>query len=148
LATDPQAEKLAVLIKRELGVGVMIASVRVANESLAALAHPFHRPPHLGGGPGYDCFLRVVKLFNSKTATDVGSDDAQFVLGDVEHEVAHEQPHDMRKLASRPECIMFGGLIEFCDSCTRLHGIADETVVDEFDPRDMGGLPESGVGRS
>ncbi len=40
---DAHAEKVAVLVERELGLGDVVAGLRVAQERLRARGHPFHR---------------------------------------------------------------------------------------------------------
>ena len=48
---DAQAEELAVLVERQLGVGDVVARLRVAEEGLRARADPFHRPAGELGAP-------------------------------------------------------------------------------------------------
>src|SRR5262245_38663555 len=61
-----------------------------------------NRPPDLSAGPSQNSLFGVVELLHAESAADIGRDHPQFLLGDVEHEQAHEQPHHMRKLACRP----------------------------------------------
>ena len=57
---DAQAQKLAVLVQRQLGVGDMVAAVGVGHEGLAALGGPFHRPADFLRRPGDQDLLRIM----------------------------------------------------------------------------------------
>ena len=144
---DAQPEELAVLVERQFRFGDMVAAMCVGDEAFAALADPFDRAADLRAGPGDDRFLGIVELLDAEAAADVGRDDPQLVLRDVEHEVAHQQPHDVRKLAGRPQRVVAGRRVVFGDRRARLHRVADQPVVDQADPRDMRGLAEGRIGR-
>ena len=143
---DPQSEKLAVGVERELSLGDVIAAVSVRDKSFAALAHPLDRPPDLAASPGHHGLLGVVELLHAESAADIGCDHPQLLLRDIEHEETHEQPHHVRKLARRPQRVVTGFGMEFRDRRARLHRVADKAVVHEIDTGDMGGLVEGGLG--
>ena len=142
-----QAEKLAVLVERQLGLGDVVATLGVGDETLAALADPLDRPRELAGRPGDHGFLGVVELLDPEAAAHVGRHHAQLVLRDVQHEEPHQQADDVRELAGRPQRVLAGRRIVFGDRRARLHRIADQAIVDQADARDMRGLPECGLGR-
>ena len=84
-----QSQKLAVLVKSQLGFGDMITALRVGNEAFAALAHPFDWPADFGGGPCEHRFFGIMKLFHAKTAAHIRRYDSQLVLRNIENESAH-----------------------------------------------------------
>ena len=115
--------------------------------SLRSHTHFTGRPNFLRG-PGDHHFFGVVELLDAEAAADVGRYDAQLVLRDVQHEVAHQQLHDVRKLAGGPHRVVAARHVVLADHRTRLHRIADQPVVDQADLGDVRRLLECGVGRA
>ena len=102
---------------------------------------------HLAGGPGDDRLLGVVVDLRAEAAADIGRDDAQFRLGDVQDKGAHQQADHMRVLARRIERVVAGGAVEFADRGARLHRVRNEPVVDEVELDDARRLGEGGIDR-
>ena len=96
-----EREELGVAVERQLDMGDVVAAMRVRHEAFRALGGPFDRPPDLAGGPGDDRLLGVMVDLRAEAAADIGGDDAQLRLRDVQHEGAHQQADHMRVLAGR-----------------------------------------------
>ena len=125
----------------------MVAAMRVGHEAFRALGGPFHRLAHLAGGPGDDRLLGVVVDLRPEPAADIGRDDAQPRLRDVQHEGAHQQPDHMRVLARRIERVFVGRAVELADRGARLHRVRHEPVVDEVELDDPRGPGDRGIDR-
>ena len=130
-------EELAVLVQRELGLGDVVAAVRVGHERLGALGGPLHRPVHLLRRPGDDDVLGVEVDLRAEAAADVGRDDAHLVLGQAEHEGGHQQPLDVRVLARDVERVAVVGAAVARVRRARLDRVRDQPVVDELERRDV-----------
>ena len=83
----------------------------------------------------------------AEAAADIGRHDADLVLGQLEHEGAHQEADDVRVLARGVERVVAGGALELADRRARLHRIGDEPVVDDVELRHMRRLGESRFGR-
>ena len=142
-----ERQKLRLRVERQLDMGDVVAAVRVGHKAFRALGGPFDRPPDFAGGPGDDRLLGVMVDLRAEAAADIGGDDAQFRLGDVEDERAHQQADHMRVLARRKKRVVAGGAVEFADRGARLHRVRNETVVDEVELDDARGLGEGGIDR-
>ena len=94
-------------------------------------AGPLDGAAQLAGGPGDDGFLGVVVDLAAEAAADVGGDDAEFVLGDVENEGAHEEADDVGVLAGGVEGEVAGRAVEIADGAAGFEGVGDEAVVVE-----------------
>jgi len=86
-----------------------------------------------------------VELLDTESTTDIGRYHTQFVLWDVQHEVAHQQLHDMRKLTCGPQRVLPARHIVFTDGRTWLHRIANQAIVDQADLCDMRRLLEGHI---
>ena len=100
---DAERQELAVFVERQLGLGDVIAAVAIGDVAFRAARDPFDRPLDPLGGPGDDGLFAVVELLDAEAAADIGRDHAQLVLRDVQHQRAHQEAHDMRKLAGGPQ---------------------------------------------
>ena len=114
-------------------MGHVVAAMRVGHEAFRALGGPFDRAPQFAGGPGDDRLFGIVIDLGAEAAADIGGDDPQFRLRDVQHEGAHQQADHMRVLAGRVERVVAGGAVEVADRGARLHRVGDEPVVDEVE---------------
>ena len=140
-----QADDVGVLVERHLDVGDVIAAMRVGDEGFGALGGPFHRPVDLLRRPGDERFLGVVVDLRAEAAADVGRIDAQLVLGDLQHERAHQQADHVRVLARGVERVVAGRQLVVADRGARLHRVRHEAVVDEVELGDVRGLGEGGI---
>ena len=138
---DLERQELGIGVERQLDMGDVVAAMRVRHEALRALGGPFDRAAHLAGGPGHDRLFGVMVDLRAEAAADIGRDDTQFRLRDVQHKGAHQEADHMRVLARRVERVFAGRAVELADRGARLHRIGDEAVVGEVeldDPRRLG----------
>ena len=96
-----EALDLAVGVQRELGMGDVIAAVRVGEEKLGPFGRPFDRTIDLLRRPGADGLIRIDEDLGAEPAADVGRDHAELVLGRKPDERREHEPSDMRILARR-----------------------------------------------
>ncbi len=83
----------------------------------------------------------------AEAAADIGRDDAQLVLRQMQHEGAHQQADGVRILAGGEERVVAGAAVILADIGARLHGVGHKPVVDEVKARDVLRLGEGGVDR-
>ena len=102
-------EELAVLVQRQLGVGDVIAPVRVGQKRFAALGGPLERPVDPLRRPDQRGLFGIEIDLRAEAAADVGRDDAHLVLRQAEHEGRHQQPLDVRVLAGDIERVAVVG---------------------------------------
>ncbi len=126
---DVQSQDLAVLGHRHRGVGHVISPVRVRQVRLAAGRRPADRPLELARRPGADDLLVVEEDLGAESAAHVGGDHAHLVLGDAEHEGAHQEPMDVRVLRGHPERQLARGVLVARDAGPRLHRVGDQALV-------------------
>ena len=98
---------------------------------------PLDRAADRLGGEGDEGLLGVVEDLRAEAAADVRGDDPQLVLGDAEHEGAHQQPDDVRVLRGGPERVLVVAGVVLADRGPRLHGVRHQPVVDELERRDV-----------
>ena len=138
----PQADDLVVLVERHLGMGDMVAAMRVGEEGLGAVAGPFHGTADLLGGPQRHHLFRIDEDLRAETAADVGRDHAQLVLGrDVVERRQHEAG-DVRVLRRRVEREVLFRRVVIGDRRARLHRVRRQAVVGDVELHDIGGLGE------
>ncbi len=70
----------------------------------------------------------------AEAAADIGGNDAQLVLRDVQHEGAHQQPDHVRVLAGGVEREIARGGIELAHRRARLHRIRDQSIIEQIEP--------------
>ncbi len=143
---DAQAEELAVLVQRQFGGGQVVATMGVGEEGLRALGGPLDRPTQLLARPDQRRLLAVEEDLAAEAAADVGCDDAHLVLGNAEHEGAHQQPLDVRVLVRHVQRVLVAGRVPVRVRRARLDRVRHQPVVAEGQRRDMGGALERGVG--
>ena len=142
MVDDLERQELRVRVERQFDMGDVVAAMRVGHEAFRALGGPFDRAAQLAGGPGDDRLFGVMVDLRAEAAADIGGDDAQFRLGDVEDEGAHQEPDHMRVLARRVERVLAGRAVKLADRGARLHRVRDEPVVDEVELDDVRRLGE------
>ncbi len=142
---DLQRQELAVLVERQLGMGDMVAAMRVGLEQFAALGGPLDRTADAARRPGDHGLFVVAEDLAAEAAAHVGGDDAQLVLGDAQHEGRQDQAQHVRVLRRRPQRVVARALVVFRRRGARLHGVGDQAIVDDVDLGDVRGLGEGGV---
>ena len=86
------AENLAVGVERHLGVGDVIAAVRVGEKRLRAVGDPFHRPADALRRPKRHDFFGIDENLRAEAAADIRRDHAQLVLGRHADEGGDDEP--------------------------------------------------------
>ena len=89
-------------------LGVVIARLGVGQERIGARRGPAHRPAQQLRGPGDGRDLDGKISLHAETAADVGRDDADFVLGDVQRVERQPAPQIMRLLGRGVERVTIG----------------------------------------
>ena len=117
-----------------------------AQERLAAVRCPFHRPPELARRIAGQHVLGVEKRLHPEAAADIGRDDAEFRRLGVEDRADQvlDQPAALRVGIQRPAA---GGGIVVGDRGARLHGCDDDAVVHHGQPGDVRRRGEQRIGR-
>eukprot|EP00043_Microstomoeca_roanoka_P002426 m.38320 g.38320 ORF g.38320 m.38320 type:complete len:1021 (-) comp11478_c0_seq1:708-3770(-) len=130
------------VIERQLDLRHVVAAMRIRDEGFRPRRGPFHRALQLTRGEGAEGFLGIVEDLGAETAAHIGRDDAQLVLGDPQHEGAHQKADHMRVLRGGiKRGIVVPGIV-IAHRHARLHRVGDEPLVDQFQRGDMGGLGE------
>ncbi len=125
----------------------MIATLCVGDEGFGSIRGPFDRPAHLFRGPGHQRLFRIVEDLRAEAAADIGGDNTQLVLGDAQHEGAHQQPDHMRVLAGRIERVFAGRPVVIADRGARFHGIWRQPLIDDVNLGDVMRLGKGGIDR-
>ncbi len=128
---DLQSEEFSVLVERQFGFGQVIPAMAIGHKALRTVRDPLDRPPDPFGRPGNDRLFAIVELLDAEAAADIRRDHAHLLFGYVENQGGHQKPHHMRELACRPQRVVPGARVVFCDRRARLHRIADQSIVDE-----------------
>ncbi len=122
-------------------VGDVVAAHRVGEEALAALGRPLDRPAQRPGGERRHRVLRIEERLHAEPAADVGRDHPH-LLG-LQAEIGREH------VAMAPAALGAGlhgelarGRVPLGDAGARLHGVADDPVVDELQLDHLGRLGE------
>ena len=100
LGLHAQAEDLALVVDRHLGVGDVVAAMRVGEEGLGAVGGPLHRPADLLRRPDADRLFGVDEDLRAEAAAHVGRDHAQLVLRRDADEGRQHEARDVRVLAA------------------------------------------------
>jgi hypothetical protein len=123
----------------------MIATVTVGDIRLRPGGDPLSRSVELAGYPWDDDLFGIVEDFASEPATHVGGDHAQLVLGDPEGECPEEEPDGVRVLTRGPYGHRLVEPVPLGHACARLHGIGDQTLIDNLQLDDVVGLRQCRV---
>ncbi len=140
-AGEPQREEAAVGVERELGDLLVVAAVAVGEEARRALVGPFDRPPEQARAVQHRDVFGIGLRLHAEGAADIAGEQAQLGRRNVEDfgELAAQAEH---ALASDMEGEALALRIVGGDRGARLHGVDDEAVVEELEPRHMGGVGE------
>src|SRR5262249_5231503 len=117
------------------------------DESLGAVLLPLHRPHKLAACPDHQCLLGIDEGFHAERTADIGRDQAEHLLRDLEHRLGEWVTHEMRTLRRRVEGRAAARRVEIGNGVARLHRVDNDTVVDEFERDNACGPRECGVGR-
>ena len=125
----------------------MVATVRVGEEGFAAVGGPLDRTLDALARPHQRRLLVVEEDLRAEAAADVGRDDAHPVLGDAEHERAHQQALDVRVLVRDVQRVALVGRVVRRVARTRLDRVRDQAVVAERQLADVRRVAERGIDR-
>ena len=143
----PEAEKISVLVERELRLGDVVARLRVAQERFRARRHPFDRPPGQLGAEQHQRHLVVDGGLHAEAAADVAADDANLAVRHFEHVLRQLGLEHVRALQGGVDRVAALDRLEEADAAARLHGRRRHPVDDEAMFDDVSGARERGVGR-
>ena len=138
----PHRQELAVLVQRDLTLHDVVAAVRVGQERLAALAGPLHRTAQLAGGVAGQRVLGVQEQLHAEAAAHVGRDDAEPVLGHVEHGAGQHAFDAPAALGVGVQGPAPARRVVLGDGGAGLHAGDDDAVVDHRQARDVRSLAE------
>ena len=140
-----QGQKLAVFVKRQLGVAGMVAAMRVADESFAAVGCPFDVAVELFRGPDQAHVFSVKVNFGAKAAAHVGCNHTHLVLGQAHHKGGEQQAFNVRVLVGHIQRVVVIGAAVGTNSRTRLHCVGHQAVVGQVDFGDVRSMGKSGI---
>ena len=140
-----QPGDLVVGVERHLGMGDVVAAMRVREEGLGAVAGPFHGTADLLRGPQRHHLFGIDEDLGAEAAADVGGDHAQLVLGGDVVERRQHEAGDVRVLRRRIEREMLFRRVVIGDRRARLHCVRREAVVGDVELHHIGGLGEGGI---
>ena len=129
--------EVAVGVHGQLGVGDVIAPVRVRKEALGALGGPLHRPADPLRRQQTDALLGVDEDLGAEAAAHVRRDDAQLVLRRDADERRDHQARDVRVLAGGVERAALGAAVVFGERGARLDRVRHQAIVDQIDLGDV-----------
>src|SRR5437016_6938825 len=108
---------------------------------------PLHRPHKLAACPDHQRLLRIDEGLHAERTADIGRDQAEHVLRDLEHCLGERVTHEMRTLRRRVESGATACRVEIGNGVARLHRVDNDAVVDEFERGNARGPRECRVGR-
>ena len=97
---------------------------------LRAILGPLHRPSQVHGGQADQRLVGVRRNLAPESATYLGRDDPEPVLGNVEHDRT-EKPVDVWVLTGHPKCEMTRPLVVAGDRCSALHRGRQQPLLDD-----------------
>lgn len=143
---DIEGDDAAGRVESEPGRARVVAGVAVARERFRAGRGPADRRRELARRPHQNRFFRIVAL-HPEAAADVGSDDAERVLGNTERMRGDPAPHQVRRLRRRPQRRAAGERFVIGEVGARLDRVGGDAVVDEVEGLDMRCAGERGLHR-
>src|SRR5262250_1980745 len=110
---------MSLLVERQFGCHLRLASVRVGYEAPRAIICPLYRPAQLACCVQGAEILRHVRLLHAEGATDSVSQDAHLVAADAEH-ASDIVPEPKDSLATDMKCEVLPCRIVFGEGGPRL----------------------------
>jgi hypothetical protein len=145
LEVDPHGEEFSMRIEGHLGGHEVVAPLRVADEVLAPVCDPFHRALEPLGREGAEWVLPVDEGLGAEAAADIGRDDAQPLLLDLEaaRDGVLEGVAALGAEGDRPAP---AAAVVLGDAVAGLEVVRHEAVVDEPERNDPVGRREGFLG--
>ena len=125
----------------------MVAALIVRDESLGAVLLPLHRPRKLAACPDHQRLLGIDEGLHAERTADIGRDQTEYILRDLEHCLGERITHEMRTLRRRVQSRAAACRVEISNGVARLHRVDNDAVVDEFERDNTSGPRECRVGR-
>ena len=141
-----QREELPLRIQSQFHLRHQVAALVVAEERLAALAGPFHRPAQLPRGPDHEQEFREHRVLGAEIAANIVAQHANLVLRHAEHEgdfallALHAPTAGMQRVAA-------GLLVIGADGRAHFHRHAGHALNPGLQPRHMRRLGKRRLGR-
>ncbi len=142
-----EAQEHAVFVERQLGLGDVVARLRVAQERLRTRRHPFHRPADELGAKQHQGDLVIDRRLHAEAAADVAAHHADLVVGDFQHELRQLGLEHIGPLQRGVDGVAALGRLVEADGAARLHGRRGDAVDDELVLDHMRGARKRRVGR-
>ncbi len=130
---DPAAH-----VERQLARQDVVARLHVADEPFGSARHPLHRTPEMARRPGQRHVFGIHLDLGAEAAPDVAG-DAPYALGrhtEDAREIGRELMHALKPGVER---VTAGVGVPFGQRGARLQKARDEPIVDERQPRHVGG---------
>ena len=143
---DLHGDDAAVAVEAHAGVGMVIARLGVGQERIGARRGPAHRPAQHLRGPGDSRDFDGKISLHAETAADVGRNDADFVLGDMQRVDRKPAPQIMRLLGRGVERVAVARRVVFAEIGARLQRIGGEPAVVQVERDDFGGAGQRAFG--
>ena len=147
VAAHPHGEEPPFAVERQFALENVVASLIVAQESLASALGPFHRPLQPAPSDQGENEFRVDRSARAETAPGIGHDHMNPILFETQNG-REPGPHAMRRLASYLQRETAAGRVPIGDRGARLHEIDHDPVVVQPQPADMRGGCEGRVRRA
>ena len=126
---ETHCQELAALIKRHFCTREVIAALRIANEMLAAISHPFHRALQPLCGFQHQRIFAIGKSLRAEATADIRRNHAELV-GRNFHALRRDCiAHAMHALARNRQRELLGGGIILTNCATRFHVIGDQAII-------------------
>jgi hypothetical protein len=125
----------------------VVAALVVRDESLGAVLLPLHRTRKLAARPHHQRLLRIDEGLHAKRTADIGRDQSEHLLRDLEHCLSERITNEMRTLRRRIESRAAACRIEVGNGVARLHRVDNHAIVDQFERDSARGPRECRLGR-
>ncbi len=143
---DAERQDAALGVEGELAEAHVVAAHVVAEERLAALAHPLDGTAELARRPQHQHMLRIERVLGTEAAADVADDDADPVVGQVEHRMGEIMLQPVRHLRHGVERQPSAGGIVEAEGAARFHRRDHDAVVDHLEARHAGRAGKARLG--
>ena len=136
--SEPHRQKMAVAVERQFGCRLGIAAMRVGQKAARAVVGPFDRAAEFARRVHDAVIFGIGRLFHAEGPADAIGYDAQLVAPDPEHagDVIAEPEHPLARHMEGPVLAL---ALVLRHRGAWLHGIDDDAVTAQLEPRDMRG---------
>ena len=142
---DPEPQDAPFLVERHLGLGDVVASLRIAEEMLGPIADPDDRTADALGGLGRKRIFAIAEGLGAEAAADIAGRDMDLVLRHFQDRIGELVANPVHALAAEMQMVALGARIIGRDDGARLHIVGDEAIVHDRELRHMLRLCEAGI---